>query len=124
MNIRAYDPDREEMYGDGMMYGKEELMDDSLNIRFEHFECDEPIFMYGSGVHDKNEKEIFSDDIYKDSLGRVYHVKFDLDRVGFHPFATDDGCGCCSDEYVAEPERGEVIGNIHQHPHLLEKANE
>lgn len=75
--------------------------------------------MQYTGLKDKNGKEIFESDIWI-IYGNPIIVKFDEDRSGWFPFASDDGCGCCSDQ-TYRPEYGEVIGNIHEHPNLLTK---
>lgn len=80
----------------------------------------EVVLLQYTGLKDKNGTEIYEGDIYKDSLGYIYKVEFDEFRCGFVPFSKDDGCGCCSDEVVPWSDDGEVIGNIYEHPHLLE----
>lgn len=75
-----------------------------------------------TGLKDKNGREIYDGDIWEDYFGTKFQVEFNEDRGGYFPFATDDGCGCCSDE-VYPPVVGEVIGDIYRNSELLEAAD-
>ena len=78
-----------------------------------------------TGLTDKNGKKIFEGDIvltvYDNGVrGSCYVVEMSNERGGWFPFATDDGCGCCSCE-VCSTDNAEIIGNIHDNPELLER---
>lgn len=81
--------------------------------------------MQFTGLYDKNGREIYEGDIiiqFYDEYDRQV-VKYDVDRAGFYPFASGDGCGCC-EHYTWWPDSCVVIGNIYQNPELLlEGAN-
>ncbi|WP_379136036.1 YopX family protein [Paenibacillus sp. sgz500958] len=78
-------------------------------------ERDAEVMQY-TGLEDRNGREIYEGDIWENGIPRV--VEFREDRAGWFPFATDDGCGCCSSE-TYQPEHGSVIGNIYENPELL-----
>lgn len=70
-----------------------------------------------TGLTDKNGKEIYDGDIVQCG-GSKYIVHFSEDRAGWFPFATDDGCGCCSYD-LCNNLNSYVIGNIHENKDLL-----
>jgi hypothetical protein len=79
-----------------------------------------------TGLTDKNGKKIFEGDVIE-IFDRTFIVQFKNYRGGWFPFASGDGCGCCESETYAPDENGivdcgEVIGNIHDNPELVEVA--
>lgn len=78
-------------------------------------------FMQYTGLKEMNGVEIYEGDIWEFNDSR-FTVEFEDGRPGYYPFASDDGCGCCSsDTYYSSS--GEVIGNIYENPELLEEMS-
>ena len=89
--------------------------DDNLN--------DQLILMQYTGLHDKNGKEIYGDDIIKDPEGALFIVTWDYHNPGFFLKSTED------DEYNVEMiyilnNDVEVIGNIYENPELLKEVED
>lgn len=78
------------------------------------------ILMQSTGLKDKNGVEVFDGDImfYEQDCYQYTLVKYDKDKLAFVLY---DGCERLYHE-LWEP--GEVIGNIHENPELLESVEE
>ena len=74
-----------------------------------------------TGMHDKNGVPIFEGDIIKDHIG-IGVVEYSEKRASFRVNYGDGLCKWFIDYNLkGELELIEVIGNIHQHEHLLEQ---
>ncbi|MDJ1110644.1 YopX family protein [Macrococcus sp. S115] len=90
-------------------------------------DVDEKYLMQSTGLHDKNGKEIFEGDVVKVSQDDDYFISFvknmiEFDYPGFDvPFPDDWNYECNVLSYLMNTDQTiEVIGNIHEHPELLE----
>ncbi|PKF08368.1 YopX family protein [Macrococcoides caseolyticum] len=88
---------------------------------------DSVILMQSTGIHDVNAKEIFEGDIVKVSQDDDYFISFvknmiEFDCPGFDvPFPDDWNYECNVLSHLMNTDQTiEVIGNIHEHPELLE----
>ncbi|WP_203263647.1 YopX family protein [Streptococcus uberis] len=81
---------------------------------------DDIILMQSTGLKDKNGVEVFDGDImfYEQDCYQYTLVKYDKDKLAFVLY---DGCERLYHE-LWEP--GEVIGNIHKNPELIESVEE
>lgn len=92
---------------------------------------DSVILMQSTGIHDVNAKEIFEGDIVKVSQDDDYFISFvknmiEFDYPGFDvPFPDDWDYECNVLSHLMNTDQTiEVIGNIHEHPELLERDGE
>ncbi|WP_301420048.1 YopX family protein [Mammaliicoccus lentus] len=91
-----------------------------------------PILLQSTGLFDKNGKEIFEGDILKENsmlgivkFGRYLdyeYIQYGLDGWLFSEKLKLGFVDTPLTEYVLDPHCSiEVIGNVYQHPHLLEE---
>lgn len=97
----------------------------AVTVKFdkEHYRIysfDDIILMQYTGLKDKNGVEVFDGDImfYEQDWYQYTLVKYDKDKLAFVLY---DGCERLYHE-LWEP--GEVIGNIHENPELIESVEE
>ena len=97
------------------------------------YEMDEDnyVLMQSTGLHDVNGKEIFEGDVVKVSQDDDYFISFvknmiEFDYPGFDvPFPDDWNYECNVLSHLMNTDQTiEVIGNIHEHPELLERDGE
>lgn len=118
-----------------MLYGRVEQFDDMLGFRFEkHLETENPVYMWETGLKDKNKKEIYEGDIltsehypFQDEGKYNYHgvIEWIDECAAFYMtkrLANNEKRGIS--DGIAEPieeglEEFEIIGNIYENQELL-----
>ncbi len=91
----------------------------------ESWSFDDVEIMMGTGWQDKNGSEIFDGDILKYPHGQtvmVYERTRLTENAGHGQNMEVLYIGFQINDYYGPIEEIEIIGNIHEHPHLLEKA--
>lgn len=124
-SLRAWDDVAQKM-----LYAKVEQFDDMLGYRFDgHFETDKPIYMWGTGLSDRNGKEIYEVDIMRypdaymgvdgdwDEVTRVGEIKWDDDKAQFYVTNRES---IDNEDFWEAIDEAEVIGNRWDNPDLLE----
>ena len=122
LTFRAWWPKQNKMYGPFALIGETTMFDLLNQMRIE--ELDEPVLMQSTGLNDKDGVEIFEGDICTLNYGfpaavftfKVMEIPGGLGFEG-HGGTPSSGpmcemCDCLHDITV--------IGNVHQHPELLE----
>ena len=88
---------------------------------YSYHDFDEVEFIYGTGIKDKNGKEIESGDILKTEFAGILHIKFH-NVYGFYAVKKDDKYWFSEeieDEDNETLSKTEVIGNIYENKELL-----
>ena len=97
--------------------------DDGISNEYMSVDFDEVEFIYGTGIKDKNGKEIESGDILKTEFEDVYSIKFN-NIYGFCAIKEDIRLWFSEEELEYELRetlsKTEVIGNIYENKDLLE----
>ena len=99
-------------------------IDDGVNFDYCELDFDEVEFIYGTGIKDKNGKEIESGYILKTEFAGILHIKFH-NVYGFYAVKKDDKYWFSEeieDEDNETLSETEVIGNIYENKELLEKC--
>ncbi|RAP29131.1 hypothetical protein C2W64_04078 [Brevibacillus laterosporus] len=108
-----------------MSFSNFEQFDDMMGFRFSHFETVKPIYMQCTGIRDKNGKEIYEGDFVRVLIQGGYSqhfidqevvtsVMYIPSKAHYKPF---DQCRIWMED--GKLPKVEVIGNIYEHPHLL-----
>lgn len=69
-----------------------------------------------TGLHDKNEKEIYEDDLYKDIDDNIFHICWGEQTFKFFAVRIRRPTLMIGLDSL---KPGEVLGNIYEHPELL-----
>ena len=97
-----------------------EIYDEEASI-YHYCDFDEVEFIYGTGIKDKNGKEIESGDILKTEFAGILPIKFH-NVYGFYAVKKDDKYWFAEeteDEVNETLSKTEVIGNIYENKELL-----
>lgn len=95
---------------------------DEDESRYRYCDFDEVEFIYGTGIKDKNGKEIEHGDILKTEFAGILPIKFH-NVYGFYAVKKDDKYWFAEeteDEVNETLQKTEVIGNIYENKELLE----
>ena len=107
-----------------IMYSADALYDGGDGLFSAHFHAHDDvaifrdeILMQFTGLHDKNGKEIYEGDIVDVRTNAPVAVEWDDDMAGWKPWSQYNETVPSPGE---RPQDIEVIGNIYQHPELME----
>ncbi|WP_211749906.1 YopX family protein [Paenibacillus sp. Marseille-Q4541] len=118
-SLRAWDDQLEKM-----LYANIEQFDDMLGYRFsEHFETAGPIYQWGSGLEDKKGTEIYEGDIVRIE-GHPFEGPMKIN--GNYEVGYNDRMELCCGSLLLHRELPyvTVVGNMIEHPHLLNLPGE
>ena len=99
-----------------------EIYDEAAS-RYRYCDFDEVEFIYGTGIKDKNGKEIEHGDILKTEFAGILPIKFH-NVYGFYAVKKDDKYWFAEeteDEVNETLSKTEVIGNIYENKDLMEE---
>lgn len=99
-----------------------EIYDEAAS-RYRYCDFNEVEFIYGTGIKDKNGKEIEHGDILKTEFAGILPIKFH-NVYGFYAVKDDDKYWLAEeteDEVNETLSKTEVIGNIYENKDLLEE---
>lgn len=127
-SLRAWDDQLEKM-----LYANIEKFDDMLGYRFsEHFETDKPIYQWGTGLKDNaSDEEWYEGDILTPNphseRTELEVICFDIHQgkyksVPVSLYKTNAGNGGWTGYDVKSYQKR--VGNVHEHPHLLNLPGE
>lgn len=116
MKVRVWDDVLKEM-----LYSRVEQFDDMLGFRFEkHLETENPIYMWSTGLPDRNGREIYEGDVLQRKspfTGKIHYQQVKWDQENARYLATSKQL---QENLAGALERGyEWAGTIYEHPHLL-----
>jgi uncharacterized phage protein (TIGR01671 family) len=118
IKFRAWDSNKKEMfYSDEWWSGSNGFIE-IVKIYTGYEDSDEwknLILMQYTGLKDKNGKEMYEGDIFKYE-NELFKTIFDSETAGFRNISLDE----TSSKKFIEAEYMKIIGNIYEHPHLLE----
>ena len=95
-------------------YGGEMSFSDDMSLEYFFAEFENNDVMQYTGLKDKNGKEWFESDLVEAPSGNVFETIWNEDEMGWK---LRDKNGVI---YNINAPLYEVIGNIYEHPHLLE----
>ena len=104
------------------VYNEMNAVFDDPSTGFDVYSFDEVEFIYGTGIKDKNGKEIEHGDILKTEFAGILPIKFH-NVYGFYAVKKDDKYWFAEeteDEVNETLSKTEVIGNIYENKELLE----
>jgi uncharacterized phage protein (TIGR01671 family) len=124
IKFRAWEKDLKEMVYENELCGYVEYDANpvkAINLML-NGECEDYIFMQYVGLKDKNDKEIYEGDVVN-----ISEHPFDksIKINGNYEVGYNDVMELCAGSWLLYRVRHwcEVIGNIHEHPHLLKGDN-